>query len=50
MVDGAVADYWLLLFRVLFVVTSYFAIVDLLHHRNTGESAQKTQHGAHLGV
>jgi hypothetical protein len=36
--------------RVLFSVTTYFAIVDVLHHRNTGESAHKTQHNAHLGV
>ncbi|KAJ6085975.1 hypothetical protein N7486_010256 [Penicillium sp. IBT 16267x] len=33
----------------LFVVTTYFAIVDLMNHRNSGESAQKT-HNAHLGV
>lgn len=35
--------------RVLFVVTSYFAIVDVMNHRGSGESAQKT-HNAHLGV
>lgn len=36
--------------RVLFSVTTYFAIMDLFKHRNTGDSAQKTQHNAHLGV
>ncbi|KAJ5183192.1 hypothetical protein N7492_000808 [Penicillium capsulatum] len=35
---------------VLFAGTTYFAVVDLMHHRNTGESTQKTQHNAHLGV
>ncbi|KAJ5100228.1 hypothetical protein N7456_006280 [Penicillium angulare] len=35
---------------VLFAVTTYFAIVDLMNHRTSGESAQKTQHNAHLGV
>ena len=36
--------------RVLFVITTYFAAIDLRHHRSSGESAQKTQHNAHLGV
>ena len=36
--------------RVLFMVTSYFAIIDLLQHRSSGETAHKTQHNAHLGV
>lgn len=40
----------LFVFRVLFVVTTYFAIMDLKDHRHSGESAQKTQHNAHLGV
>ncbi|KAJ5404098.1 hypothetical protein N7509_003969 [Penicillium cosmopolitanum] len=35
---------------VLFSVTTYFAVVDLMNHRRTGESATKTQHNAHLGV
>ncbi|KAJ5929384.1 hypothetical protein N7454_007232 [Penicillium verhagenii] len=33
----------------LFVVTTYFAVVDLMNHRSSGETAQKT-HNAHLGV
>ncbi|KAJ5698290.1 hypothetical protein N7462_000295 [Penicillium macrosclerotiorum] len=35
---------------VLFAVTTYFALVDVVQHRRSGESAQKTQHNAHLGV
>ncbi|KAJ5461094.1 uncharacterized protein N7458_002646 [Penicillium daleae] len=35
---------------VLFVVTTYFAVIDLKERRHSGESAQKTQHNAHLGV
>ncbi|KAJ5145681.1 uncharacterized protein N7515_000245 [Penicillium bovifimosum] len=33
---------------VLFAVTSYFAIVDVMHHRRG--VAPKTHHNAHLGV
>jgi hypothetical protein len=39
-----------LVFRVLFVVTTYFAVIDLKERRHSGESAQKTPHNAHLGV
>ncbi|KAJ6107671.1 hypothetical protein N7523_008994 [Penicillium sp. IBT 18751x] len=35
---------------VLFAVTTYFAVLDLMNHRRSGETAQKTQHNAHLGV
>ncbi|KAJ5238709.1 hypothetical protein N7468_003328 [Penicillium chermesinum] len=34
----------------LFAVTNFFAVLDVLNHRNSGESAQKTPHNAHLGV
>ncbi|KAJ5577752.1 uncharacterized protein N7459_006716 [Penicillium hispanicum] len=35
---------------VLFMVTTFFAIVDLMHHRGGAASAPKTHHNAHLGV
>lgn len=33
---------------VLFAVTTYFAVVDLMHHRRGGEI--KTHSNAHIGV
>lgn len=35
-------------YRVLFAVTSYFGIVDLMHHRRGGEA--KTHTNVQMGV
>ncbi|KAJ5709609.1 hypothetical protein N7493_009900 [Penicillium malachiteum] len=35
---------------LLFALTTFFAVVDFMNGRSSGETAQKTQHNAHLGV
>ncbi|OGE57386.1 hypothetical protein PENARI_c002G12138 [Penicillium arizonense] len=35
---------------VLFAVTTYFAIIDVMNHRRSGESAKAAHTNAHLGV
>lgn len=35
-------------YRLLFAVTTYFAIVDLMHHRRGGE--MKTHSNVNIGV